>query len=302
MAKTNSGEHTLPPSQIQKAYTATAATAATTAPREPAAGAAALFGGGVLGPGAAAGDPEGAEMVLFTGAGAGAFFAGAGAGAGAFTGALAGTGAMVGAALGARCAGAGAGAGEPLGAWAVAATARTAKMMTAMAEREADIVVAVCWSLRREEAASRAGVVGSLAAFSEGFEAGEGCNLKRVEIMFNYAKGLHTVVEVSAAEYMACTATNPINSDSSGATTMPLKTPGSHYYVCSIPGALQRRHEARRHRRWFLHAVANDPDHPNNVAEHQHAVHHPVAELEKNLRGGGRTRSTLRKHCCATFV
>jgi hypothetical protein len=54
--------------------------------------------------------------------------------------------------------------------------------------------------------------------------------------VFNYAKGMHTVAEVSAAEYMACTATKPLGSDSSGATTVPLKTPGSHYFICSIPG------------------------------------------------------------------
>ena len=56
--------------------------------------------------------------------------------------------------------------------------------------------------------------------------------------MFNYAKGLHTVVEVSAGEYMACTAANPLGSesDSSGATTVALKAPGTHYYVCSIAG------------------------------------------------------------------
>jgi hypothetical protein len=41
---------------------------------------------------------------------------------------------------------------------------------------------------------------------------------------------------VSAAEYMACTATKPLGSDSSGATTMQLKTPGSHYFICGIPG------------------------------------------------------------------
>jgi hypothetical protein len=54
--------------------------------------------------------------------------------------------------------------------------------------------------------------------------------------VFNYAKGLHTVVEVSAAEYMACTAANPLGSDSSGATTVALRTPGTHYFVCSITG------------------------------------------------------------------
>ncbi|CAN6233365.1 unnamed protein product [Urochloa humidicola] len=66
-------------------------------------------------------------------------------------------------------------------------------------------------------------------AASKNFKVGD-------SLVFNYAKGLHTVVEVSAAEYMACTASNPLGSDSSGATTVPLKTPGTHYFVCSITG------------------------------------------------------------------
>ncbi|KAG2654177.1 blue copper protein-like [Panicum virgatum] len=66
-------------------------------------------------------------------------------------------------------------------------------------------------------------------AASKNFKVGD-------NLVFNYAKGLHTVVEVSAAEYMACTAASPLGSDSSGATTVPLKTPGTHYFVCSITG------------------------------------------------------------------
>jgi hypothetical protein len=132
---------------------ATAATMATMAV-EPTAGATVF--GIALGAGAAAGGPE---MVLFFGAGAaGSFFSGAGAGfalvgvgAVAFGGAVAGAGAMVRAAMGGICTGIGASAGALLGAWAVAASARTAKMMTAMTEREADIVVEVWWSVRRAE-------------------------------------------------------------------------------------------------------------------------------------------------------
>ncbi|KAJ1281142.1 hypothetical protein BS78_04G285600 [Paspalum vaginatum] len=66
-------------------------------------------------------------------------------------------------------------------------------------------------------------------ASSKSFKVGD-------TLVFKYAKGLHTVVEVSAADYMACTAVNALGSDSSGATTVPLKTPGSHYFVCSITG------------------------------------------------------------------
>ncbi|CAN6246025.1 unnamed protein product [Urochloa humidicola] len=66
-------------------------------------------------------------------------------------------------------------------------------------------------------------------AASKNFKVGD-------SLVFNYAKGMHTVLEVSAAEYMACTAANPLGSDSSGATTVPLKTPGTHYFVCSITG------------------------------------------------------------------
>lgn len=136
---------------------------------EPAAAGAAALVGGVLGPGAAAGDPEGAEMVLSVGAGAAAFFVGAGAGAalaGAGAGALvgvavAGAGATTGAASGAICTGDGAIAGAPLGACAVAATARTAKTMAAMTEREADIFATVRGALRRAGViAGRVGVEG----------------------------------------------------------------------------------------------------------------------------------------------
>lgn len=53
--------------------------------------------------------------------------------------------------------------------------------------------------------------------------------------MFNYPPG-HTVDEVSAADYKACTIGNAIASDSSGATTVLLKTAGPHYYICGVPG------------------------------------------------------------------
>lgn len=55
-------------------------------------------------------------------------------------------------------------------------------------------------------------------------------------LVFNYAKGLHTVAEVSAADYLACATANALGSDSSGATTVPLKTAGKHYFICTITG------------------------------------------------------------------
>jgi hypothetical protein len=136
----------------------------------------------------------GPEMVLSSGAetagaifsAAGAGFALVGVGAAAFGGAVAGAVAMVAAAMGGICTGIGASVGALLGAWAVAAAASIAKMVTAMTEREADIVVVeVWWSVRRAEVT--AGVVGvveqvwvwiSLAAFSAGFEGGRGMQYK----------------------------------------------------------------------------------------------------------------------------
>jgi hypothetical protein len=109
----------------------------------------------------------GPEMVLSSGAetagaifsAAGAGFALVGVGAAAFGGAVAGAVAMVAAAMGGICTGIGASVGALLGAWAVAAAASIAKMVTAMTEREADIVVVeVWWSVRRAEVT--AGVVG----------------------------------------------------------------------------------------------------------------------------------------------
>ncbi|KAJ6405125.1 hypothetical protein OIU84_013159 [Salix udensis] len=54
-------------------------------------------------------------------------------------------------------------------------------------------------------------------------------------LVFNYGGG-HTVDEVSASDYSTCTTGNAITSDSSGATTVALKTAGTHYFICSVPG------------------------------------------------------------------
>ncbi|XP_073147616.1 blue copper protein-like [Henckelia pumila] len=54
-------------------------------------------------------------------------------------------------------------------------------------------------------------------------------------LVFNYAPG-HTVDEVSANDYKTCSASNSISTDSSGATSITLKTAGTHYFICSVPG------------------------------------------------------------------
>ncbi|KAF0902729.1 hypothetical protein E2562_019077 [Oryza meyeriana var. granulata] len=53
---------------------------------------------------------------------------------------------------------------------------------------------------------------------------------------FNYAGGAHSVDEVSAADYAACSASNALASDSSGTTTVTLKTAGKHYFICGVAG------------------------------------------------------------------
>ncbi|KAL1534272.1 blue copper protein-like [Salvia divinorum] len=53
-------------------------------------------------------------------------------------------------------------------------------------------------------------------------------------LAFNYASG-HTLDEVSKNDYDSCTTGNSITSDSSGATSVTLKTAGTHYYICGIP-------------------------------------------------------------------
>ncbi|PKI45581.1 hypothetical protein CRG98_033897 [Punica granatum] len=54
-------------------------------------------------------------------------------------------------------------------------------------------------------------------------------------LAFNYGGG-HTVDEVSQSDYSSCTTGNSISSDSSGSTTIPLKTAGTHYFICGSMG------------------------------------------------------------------
>lgn len=54
--------------------------------------------------------------------------------------------------------------------------------------------------------------------------------------VFTYGGGLHTVDEVSSSDYSSCSSGNSISTDSSGATTITLKTAGTHYFICATPG------------------------------------------------------------------
>ncbi|XP_050229076.1 blue copper protein-like [Mercurialis annua] len=54
-------------------------------------------------------------------------------------------------------------------------------------------------------------------------------------LVFNYGGG-HTVDEVSPSDYSTCTIGNAISSDSTGSTTIALKTAGTHCFICGVMG------------------------------------------------------------------
>ena len=55
-------------------------------------------------------------------------------------------------------------------------------------------------------------------------------------LVFSYVSKVHTVTEVSQGGYTSCSGSNELANDDSGATTVTLATPGTHYYICNIPG------------------------------------------------------------------
>ncbi|KAL0695163.1 hypothetical protein Bca4012_062343 [Brassica carinata] len=75
----------------------------------------------------------------------------------------------------------------------------------------------------------------------EVYLAGQITCLDPTTVKFNPKKVLHystghTVDEVSENDYKSCTLGNSITSDSSGTTTIDLKTTGPRYFICGIPG------------------------------------------------------------------
>ena len=54
--------------------------------------------------------------------------------------------------------------------------------------------------------------------------------------VFNYMSKAHSVTEVSKSGYDTCSGANPLSDDESGSTVVPLQTPGTHYFICNVPG------------------------------------------------------------------
>ncbi|KAG6400426.1 hypothetical protein SASPL_137257 [Salvia splendens] len=90
-----------------------------------------------------------------------------------------------------------------------------------------------------EAAAATVFTVGDTSGWSIGSDYSTWASDKTFSIgdtlVFTYPPG-HTVDEVSASDYKTCAVGNAIASDSSGSTSVSLKTAGPHYYICGVPG------------------------------------------------------------------
>ncbi|KAG6402658.1 hypothetical protein SASPL_134860 [Salvia splendens] len=90
-----------------------------------------------------------------------------------------------------------------------------------------------------EAAAAAVFTVGDTSGWSIGSDYSTWASDKTFSVgdtlVFTYPSG-HTVDEVSASDYKTCTVGNAIASDSSGSTSVSLKTAGPHYYICGVPG------------------------------------------------------------------
>ncbi|GJN03820.1 hypothetical protein PR202_ga21302 [Eleusine coracana subsp. coracana] len=56
------------------------------------------------------------------------------------------------------------------------------------------------------------------------------------KLLFNFASAAHTVTEVSKSNYESCSSSNAISSNSNGPATVTLSSPGTHYFICGVPG------------------------------------------------------------------
>ncbi|KAK1307023.1 hypothetical protein QJS10_CPA10g00221 [Acorus calamus] len=54
-------------------------------------------------------------------------------------------------------------------------------------------------------------------------------------VVFEYNKQFHNVLQVTRQAYRACNASAPLATFTSGNDSIPIKTPGHHYFLCGIP-------------------------------------------------------------------
>ncbi|KAK1383791.1 Phytocyanin domain-containing protein [Heracleum sosnowskyi] len=54
-------------------------------------------------------------------------------------------------------------------------------------------------------------------------------------LVFKFVNQVHTVAEVTETAYKTCNTQNPISVWSSSPASVPLKSSGSHYYLCTVP-------------------------------------------------------------------
>ncbi|KQJ86405.1 stellacyanin [Brachypodium distachyon] len=56
------------------------------------------------------------------------------------------------------------------------------------------------------------------------------------QLVFKYSPAAHNVVEVSKADYDACSNSSPLASFQTGNDVIPLPAAGSRYFICGVPG------------------------------------------------------------------
>ncbi|KAK1281865.1 hypothetical protein QJS10_CPB22g01323 [Acorus calamus] len=54
-------------------------------------------------------------------------------------------------------------------------------------------------------------------------------------VVFEYNKQFHNVLQVTRQAYRMCDASAPLATFTSGNDSIPIKTPGHHYFLCGIP-------------------------------------------------------------------
>lgn len=58
-------------------------------------------------------------------------------------------------------------------------------------------------------------------------------------LLFEYNTKFHNVLQVTQEQFKSCNASSPVASYNSGADSIPLKRPGTFYYLCGFPGHCQ---------------------------------------------------------------